>query len=312
MKALVISGGGSKGAFAGGIAEYLMTVQGKKYDLFVGSSVGSLLISQLALGNISQLKTTFTTVKNRDVYNIFPFSVIKKKGNITTKINHFNLIRSFLKGADTFGESKNLKKLIKRAHPISDFEKLKNAPDVVFTVSNLTKQKVEYFHAKDYSYDDYCDWMWGSANYVPFMSLMEKNGNQYADGGFGSFVPVRYAIEQGATEVDVIILDTKLIDEDTTPLTNPFASLIGVFKFMSNQIGLKDLVIAKLKGKQSHVDVNLWYAPDELTDNPLYFNKNQMTKWWKQGYEYAQETEPICHCFTSDGQIKKRKILAKK
>lgn len=303
MKALVISGGGSKGAFAGGIAEYLIKVQEKKYDLFVGSSVGSLLISQLALGNISKLKTTFTSVRNRDVYNIFPFSVIKKDGNITTKINHFNTLRAFLKGADTFGESKNLKKLIKRAHSIADFEKLKNAPEVVFTVSNLTKQKVEYFHAKDCSYDDYCDWMWGSANYVPFMSLMEKNGNQYADGGFGSFVPVRYAIEQGATEVDVIILDTEDIDEETVPATNPFASLIGVFKFMSNQIGLKDLVIAKLKGRQSHVDVNLWYAPEELTDNPLYFNKNQMTKWWQQGFDYAQDTEPICHCFTSDGQV---------
>ena len=39
MRALVISGGGSKGAFAGGLAAYLMGVQGKKYDLFVGSSL---------------------------------------------------------------------------------------------------------------------------------------------------------------------------------------------------------------------------------------------------------------------------------
>ena len=306
MKALVISGGGSKGSFAGGVAEYLMGFQGKKYDLFVGSSVGSLLISQLALGNLSKLKTTFTTVRNRDVYNIFPFSVIKKKGNITTKINHFNTLRSFIKGADTFGESKNLRKLIKRAHSLEDFKELQKAPEVVFTVSNLTKQKVEYFHAKDCNYEDYCDWMWASANYVPFMSLMKKNGCQYADGGFGSFVPVRYAIEQGATEVDVIILDTELFNEDAAPLTNPFASLIGVFKFMSNQIGVKDMVIAKLKGKQSQVDVNLWYAPEDLTDNPLYFNKNQMTKWWQQGFDYAQRTKPICHCFMPDGKILER------
>ena len=303
MRALVISGGGSKGAFAGGVAEYLMGVQGKKYDIFVGSSVGSILISQLALGNLSKLKTIFTTVRNRDVYNIFPFSIIKKKGNITTKISHFNSFRSFLKGADTFGESKNLRKLIQRAHPISDFENLQNAPEVVFTVSNLTKQKVEYFHAKECSYDDYCDWMWASANYVPFMSLMKKNGNQYADGGFGSFIPVKYAIEQGATEVDVIILDAEFFDKDSALLTNPFASLIGVFRFMSNQIGFKDMVIAKLKGKQSQVDVNLWYAPENLTDNPLYFNKNQMTKWWQQGYDYAKTTTPICHCFMPDGEV---------
>lgn len=40
-KALVISGGGSKGAFAGGIAQYLMEEEQRDYDLFVGTSTGS-------------------------------------------------------------------------------------------------------------------------------------------------------------------------------------------------------------------------------------------------------------------------------
>ena len=303
MRALVISGGGSKGAFGGGIAEFLIKTQGKKYDLFVGSSVGSLLISQLALGNISRLKNTFTTVRNRDIYNIFPFSVIKKNGNVTTKINHFNTLRAFIKKADTFGESKNLRKLIERTHPRDDYQKLKTAPEVVFTVSNLTKQRVEYYHAKECSYEDYCDWMWASANYVPFMSLMTKNNFQYADGGFGSFIPVRYAIEFGATEIDVIVLDKELHDDKLDVFSNPFESLMGVFRFMSNQIGFKDMLIAKLKGHQSHVDIRLWFAPEDLTDNPLYFNKKQMNEWWKQGYEYAKKTKPKCHCFTPDGTI---------
>ena len=44
MRALVISGGGSKGAFAGGVAQYLMEELKYKYDLFLGTSTGSLLI----------------------------------------------------------------------------------------------------------------------------------------------------------------------------------------------------------------------------------------------------------------------------
>jgi predicted patatin/cPLA2 family phospholipase len=40
MKALVISGGGSKGAFAGGIAEYLIKDYCTSYELFVGCSTG--------------------------------------------------------------------------------------------------------------------------------------------------------------------------------------------------------------------------------------------------------------------------------
>ncbi|MFT5890434.1 MAG: NTE family protein [Dokdonia sp.] len=49
MRALVISGGGSKGAFGGGVAQYLMEELGHTYDLFIGSSRGSLLISHLKI-----------------------------------------------------------------------------------------------------------------------------------------------------------------------------------------------------------------------------------------------------------------------
>ena len=44
-KALVISGGGSKGAFAGGVAQYLMKKEKRSYDLFIGTSTGSLMVS---------------------------------------------------------------------------------------------------------------------------------------------------------------------------------------------------------------------------------------------------------------------------
>ena len=75
MKALAISGGGSKGAFAGGVAEYLIQVQHKKYDLFLGSSTGSLLISHLALKKIDKIKRLFTRVKQQDIFDNCPFTI---------------------------------------------------------------------------------------------------------------------------------------------------------------------------------------------------------------------------------------------
>ncbi|HUR31134.1 MAG TPA: patatin-like phospholipase family protein, partial [Saprospiraceae bacterium] len=44
MKALVISGGGSKGAWAGGLVEYLSRERGMEWDVLIGSSTGSLLV----------------------------------------------------------------------------------------------------------------------------------------------------------------------------------------------------------------------------------------------------------------------------
>lgn len=37
MRAMVISGGGSKGAFAGGVAQYLIEELNYKYDIFFGN-----------------------------------------------------------------------------------------------------------------------------------------------------------------------------------------------------------------------------------------------------------------------------------
>ena len=50
MRALVISGGGSKGAFGGGVAQYLLQEKMYKYDILIGSSTASLLIPHQALG----------------------------------------------------------------------------------------------------------------------------------------------------------------------------------------------------------------------------------------------------------------------
>lgn len=63
MRALVISGGGSKGAFAGGVAQYLMEREKREYDMFLGTSTGSLLVPHLAVDNISKLYNIFTNVQ---------------------------------------------------------------------------------------------------------------------------------------------------------------------------------------------------------------------------------------------------------
>ena len=69
MKALVISGGGSKGAFAGGVAQYLIEDQGKNYDMFLGTSTGSLLIPHLAVHDIGKVYDIFTNVTQKTMEN---------------------------------------------------------------------------------------------------------------------------------------------------------------------------------------------------------------------------------------------------
>lgn len=288
-KALVISGGGSKGAFAGGVVEYLMKEKNKKYDLFLGTSTGSLMVSHLALRRIDALKELYTKVNQKSIFSNSPFKIKTVHGEKVISIRHINTIWNFLKGRKTFGESKNLRRLIKQniTKEMYDEIRIKNK-EVVVTLSNLTANKIEYKSILDCTYEDFCDWIWGSCNYVPFMSLLEKNYCQYADGGFGCLVPIREAILRGAKEIDAIILETEVTQINRMPAKNPFSLMLNVFDFMLEHVEKHNVTIGKLSAKHKDVKLNLYYTPTVLTTNSLVFDKKLMKKWWKQGYYHAK------------------------
>jgi NTE family protein len=294
MRALIISGGGSKGAFAGGVAQYLIQNNENKYDLFIGTSTGSLLIPHLALGNLDKLYSIYTNVNMNQIFDINPFVVKKKQGNNFVTINHFNVIRQLLKGKRTFGESRKLQQFIKSNLTHSEFEHLKALPtDIVVTVTNITKNEAEYKSIKDCTYAEFCDWIWISSNYIPFMSIVKKQSCEYGDGGFSSLVPIREAVLRGATEIDVIILETEVNLTKTTLGKNPFSLMIDLFLFTLDQLGKHDVSIGKLYAKSHNVKLNLYYTPTKLTNNALIFDQKKMKKWWKLGFDYAKNKSEI-------------------
>ena len=289
MRALVISGGGSKGAFAGGVAQYLIEIEKNKYDIFIGTSTGSLLIPHLALGNIEKIHRIYTNVDMKKIFNVNPFVVKKKDGTDIVTINHFNVIRQYIKGKRTFGESKRLLSYIKRNFTIEDFIALKSLPsNIIITVTNLSKNEAEYKSIHDCEYYEFCEWIWISSNYIPFMSLVTKNNDEYGDGGFSSLVPIREAINRGATEIDVVILESEVNLEKAIVGKNPFSLMIDLFRIALDQVEKHDIAIGKLMANHKNVKLNLFYTPVKLTHNALIFNKTVMKQWWKQGFEYAQ------------------------
>ena len=289
-KALVISGGGSKGAFAGGVAEYLLKEKKNTYDIFLGTSTGSLMVSHLALGKIDALKKIYTEVNQRSIFNINPFRITNKNGVTIVNIRHSATLLNFIRGSKTFGESKNLRKLISKKITKEIYDTiLKEKKEVVVTISNFTANRIEYKSIKENTYEDFCDWIWGSCNYIPFMSLLEKNGHQYGDGGFGCLIPIREAIERGAKEVDAIILETEVTQINRMPIKNPFSLLFTIQEFMMEHVEKHNITIGKMSAKQNNVKLNLYYTPTVLTTNSLVFESNKMTKWWDSGFAYAQK-----------------------
>lgn len=290
MRALVISGGGSKGAFAGGVAQYLVQEEGKKYDMFLGTSTGSLLIPHIAAGNIDKVYEIYTNVNQRKIFSVNPFVVKKKEGREYVTINYLNTFWQFIRKKRTFGESQNLRKHIKRNFSPEEFELLQTSvKDVVVTVSNLSKNRVEYKSIHDFTYEDFCDWIWISCNYIPFMSLANKDGYEYADGGLGCVVPIREAIKRGAKEVDAIILEAENMEYNKVLGKNPFSLMINLFGFLQDQVEYHDIVEGKLAALNKKVKLNTYYTPTKLTENSLVFNKKLMSEWWQQGFDHARE-----------------------
>ena len=290
MRALVISGGGSKGAYAGGVAEYLIKDRGINYDLFTGSSTGALLAPLLAAGEIDHARRIYTNVTQNDIFSAHPFIITKKDGVYKSRINHFGIIKMFLKGKKTFGESFALRNLIRNTFTEEHFERIKsNGKRVVIAVSNFTCNVVEHKYLRDCTYDEFADWIWISANFVPFMSLVTKDGQEYADGGFGSFIPIEEAIDAGATEIDVIILTPRNKMIKKLASRNAFSLMLSSLDFMLSQIARDEKYIGLLESMHHKIKISYFHTPRVLTDNSLCFDPEQMRLWWDEGRAFAQK-----------------------
>ena len=289
MRALVISGGGSKGAFAGGVAQYLTKDLGRDYDLFLGTSTGSLLVPHLAVNDLDKLYRIFTNVQQHDIFSISPFVQRQKGDREFVSIDFINSLWQFIRRKRTFGESKSLKRSIQRNFTREEFDKIRaTKEDVVVTVSNLSMNRVEYKSIKEFDYENFCNWIWISCNYIPFMSLATVDGYEYADGGLGCVIPIREAIERGATEVDAIVLESENMSTQKVLGKNPFSLMLNLFGHLLDQVEKNDITIGKLAARNKGVKLNLYYTPTQLTENSLIFSKRLMVKWWSQGYEYAK------------------------
>lgn len=292
MRALVISGGGSKGAFAGGVAQYLIEEKKHEYDIFLGTSTGSLLITHLALKNIQKVKYNFTHVTQKSIFDNCPFYIREKNGIASIGIHHFNVLKNFIRGRKTFGESNNLRNLIASEITPEEFYTIRDSEKQIYiTVSNLSTNKVEYKSLKSCSYKDYIDWIWISCNYVPFMSLVTKEHCEYADGGLGCIIPIEKAVALGATEVDAIVLDTEFQQTNRVHTRNAFDALSAIFSFMGDRIESQNIKIGTLMANKLKAKINMYYTPTILTTNSLVFNSKKMEKWWDSGWKFAQKKD---------------------
>jgi len=299
-KACVISGGGSWGAFGGGTLARI----NKNYNTVVGVSTGSLLAPLAALKEWELLKMAYTNVNNK---NIFDSCWYKGKPlSKTGKLNKLPVIMTLMLGQKSICTSNVLRKTIDQFFPEECFDELLHQKKEIFVGTQNFAQipsKIHYFSSMNEEYEEFKDWMWCSANFPFFTSLVKKSwrdnlGNfhvgSWSDGGLTDLVGLDQLSMKGYKEIDIILHRTKSMDnfegnKINTLMDNVTTSINAMrydieFEYFYEKI--------KRLNKQGS-KVTIYWLPRKLSKNSMVFNEKEMSAWWDEGYETAFNPDRI-------------------
>lgn len=241
-KALVISGGGARGAWGVGVAKALSIAKSNEYQCLVGTSTGSLMGSLVLTKEFEKLEEAYTSVTQKSIFNVNPFT---KKGGINALVAGWRILRK----KETFGESKPLREnLIPKFLTKATFDKIQQeGREFVATVTSLTNNEVAYKSTKEVGYEDMLDWIWASANQPVYMSNLCKDGEIWADGGVKDYLPISQAINLGAKHVDIIVHNTEeLLSKNWQQNGEPLKLLLRVINVLTVDVAEDNISEGKL------------------------------------------------------------------
>lgn len=215
MRAFVLGAGGNLGAMQVGALRSLLE-RDIYPDLLVGCSVGGLnaafLAQNLSLEGVERLKQMWLTVRQSDVY---PDSLLGKAWRLLT-------------GKDSLFDNQNFYRFLmnKGLEPDYTFGDIQGAK-LSITAANLQSGKLHVFG--DAMQERVIDALMATTALPPFHAPWEVNGKRYIDGGAVTCLPIRVAIERGAT--DIYVLRVEQSEQEAEGLTRH-----GVVNVVRNSI----------------------------------------------------------------------------
>ncbi len=198
-RAIVLSGGGGKGAYQIGFWKAIRELK-IDFDIVTGTSIGALNGVFLVQGNY---KEAFKIWHNMDYETAFEggmdnytFDSFEGKKKIISK---------YAKGALSGGLTvENLYNLIKK-HYYPDKFYSSNIDYGLVTVK-FPSMKPVMLTKKNINQELMPDYLLASASCFPAFKIKEIDGEKYIDGGYYDNMPINLAIDMGATEVIAVNL----------------------------------------------------------------------------------------------------------
>ena len=207
-KALVLCGGGAKGAYQVGAYKALLEL-GFKPDIVTGTSVGALNGAFIVSGDFNK---AYSVWSNINMAKIFSFN----KEDLTKVTSMTNLVKFLIKSKD----SASYEPLLSLINQNIDEDKIRKSNiDFGFvTTQFMPLKKVEMFK-EDIPLGQMNDYIMASAACYPYMKSYSIGSKKYIDGGYFDNMPIEMAIKKGATEI--VVIDLNAIGKTNTYINMP-------------------------------------------------------------------------------------------
>lgn len=204
VNALVLAGGGSKGAYQVGAIKALKKL-GYNFDVITGTSIGALNGCMIAQGDYEELYRLWDNIKLNDVVSgikeiDFKFDEI---------VNNKNMILSFFKKyiQDSGADISPFKKMIET---LFDAKKLEKSKIDFFAVAVSYPNLKPVFIDKKMMLEKGVDYLISSASCFPAFPIHKFENQSFIDGGYFDNLPINLALSNGANNIIVIDLNSNV------------------------------------------------------------------------------------------------------
>lgn len=198
--ALVLGGGGAKGAYEVGAIAALDELGIKAGSVF-GTSVGALHAAMYAQGSMDAAAALWDNIRLSDVVSEESLAIADDAENIfdhPEKLLEFITRYAQKKGVD-------VSPLMDILHKLIDEDKIRRSGVHLGIVTTrfpslaMVEKRLEEMET-----GSLIDWLMASASCFPFFPMKQVGGDRYIDGGFCDNTPVEMAVRSGARDIVAI------------------------------------------------------------------------------------------------------------
>lgn len=201
-KALVLAGGGTKGAYQAGALRALTEMGMDDWDIVTGTSVGALHAALVVQKEYEYLYGIYDRLEPSEIINGYLPSGISLDTLVSDRREISRTIRQYVrdKGVDITPLKKNIHDLF---HP----ERFFSSHTDFGCIAATHKGHDGVYVTKDMMREHGEKWLLASASAYPAFPVTEIDGTEYVDGGYFDNLPVDFAFRLGADEAVAIDLN---------------------------------------------------------------------------------------------------------